>query len=151
MLDRAERGGSGDPARADWAVGAGDAVPAAGAAGEDGDDARRGERGPAHPGHRVRLARAGVRRLRLPLRPPRRPLRGGARRAAPAPARRAGDARGALVRGGGCADPASRAARRWPADPHRRQAATHAAPRRRARRPVERRLVRAPGDRRRAR
>ena len=34
--------------------------------------------------------------------------------------------------------------RRWPADPHRRQAAAHARAGGRARRPVERRLVRAP-------
>ena len=53
-------------------------LPQPGAAGQDGRHRRGDQRRPAHPGHRRRLERAGVPRLRLPLRPPRRPLRGGA-------------------------------------------------------------------------
>ena len=53
-------------------------LPQPGAAGQDGRHRRGDQRWPAHPRPRRRLERGGVPRLRLPLRPPRQPLRGGA-------------------------------------------------------------------------
>ena len=96
---------------------------------------------PADPGRRLRLARAGVRRLRLSLRPSGRPLRGGAAGAGAAAAHRQGHLRGPMASRRRGADPA-RAASERAAHPDRRQAATHDAAGRAPRRPVERRLVR---------
>ena len=78
---------------------AGHGLPAAGAHRQDGGDARRGRERPADPGPRHGLARARVPGLRLPLRPPRGPVRGGAPDHRPAAARRAGDLPGPLARG----------------------------------------------------
>ena len=88
-------------ARRDRAARAGAPLPQPGADGEDGGPARRGQRRAPHPRPRLRLASARVRRLRLPVRPPRRPLRGGARDPRAAPARRARELRGPIPPRGG--------------------------------------------------
>ena len=70
---------------------------AAGAAREDGRDGRRRRRRAADPRARLRLARARVPGVRLPVRSPRRPVRGGARDHRPAPPRGLGHVRRSLV------------------------------------------------------
>ena len=115
------------------------AVPQPGAAGEDGRDARRGVRRAGHPGPRRGLERARVRRLRVPVGAPVRPVRGRAADRRPRCSARAAptttgleSARGALVRPRGPRPerPAGHGRRVRPAD---------APARGRARRRVERR------------
>ena len=119
---------------------------------QDGRDDRRRRRRAPDPRPRLRLARARVRCVRLPVRPPRRQVRGGARGHRPPPPRRLGDLRGTLVHARRRDRPA--AAGPSDADPRRRPStpddANHGSPRRRvadgvvrpARREVRRRSTR---------
>ena len=108
---------------------------------EDGRDRRRGERGPADPGPGLRLAPARVRRFRLPVRPPGRPVRGGPADPRPPPARGARRLRRALPRSAGVRAPPAGAPARRPADLDRRVPAADDAPGRPLGRRVRHRLA----------
>ncbi|CAA9554940.1 MAG: POSSIBLE OXIDOREDUCTASE, partial [uncultured Thermomicrobiales bacterium] len=128
--------GGGDRAGGTGNAGALHRVPQPRPAGQDGRRPRRGERRTPDPGHRCRLARAGVRRLRLPLRPPRQPLRGGDRDHPPLAADRRRGPAGNLLPGKGGREPAARSAPGRAADPGRDRRRADAA----ADRPLCRRL-----------
>ena len=85
-------------------------LPHPGAARQAGRDGRRDQRRPARPRPRRRLERDRVPRLRLPVRPPDRPLRGGVHDHPDAPARGRDRLRRALVPGPRLRAPAARPA-----------------------------------------
>ena len=140
-LDAPRRARRGDPACRDRGVRHRRGLPQPRAPRQDGRDRRRGERGPADPGPGLRLASARVRGVRVPVRPPGRPVRGGSRDPRPPPARGARRLRRALPHGAGVRAPPARAAARRAADLDRRVPAADDAPRRPLGRRVRHRLA----------
>ena len=147
-------------------------LPQPGAPRQAGRDDRRDQRRPAHPRARCRLERDGVPRVRLPVRPPRRPLRGGVHDHPHAPPGRRHRLRRALLPGARLRAAAARptaerpaaddrleraadAAHRGPARPglehlvrrHRQRPGWRRAAARRRRRGLSRRRARPGGDR----
>ena len=94
------------------------------------DDDRRDQRRPVHPRPRRRLERDRVPGVRLPVRPPRRPLRGGVHDHPDAAAGGRDRLRRALLPGPRLRAAAARAATGRPAAPHRLERAADAADRR---------------------
>ena len=105
-------------------------LPQPGAARQAGRDDRRDQRRPVHPRPRRRLERDRVPRLRLPVRPPRRPLRGGVHDHPDAPARRRDRLRRALLPGARLRAAAARRPARRAAAADRLERAADAADRR---------------------
>ncbi|CAA9582170.1 MAG: hypothetical protein AVDCRST_MAG88-3476, partial [uncultured Thermomicrobiales bacterium] len=103
-------------------------LPQPGAAGEDGRHPRRDQRRAADPGAGGGVARAGVHRLRLPVRPPRQPLRGGLHHHPHAPAGGADRRRGPLLPGARVRAAATRPAPARAAPPGRHARRADAAP-----------------------
>ena len=96
-LDRADSGGRRHQPRRGRSARAGGPVPEPCPHREDGRRARRGQWRSVGPRPRLRVARAGVPRLRLPVRPPGRPVRGGAPDHPSVAPRGPGPLRGALA------------------------------------------------------
>ncbi|CAA9577147.1 MAG: hypothetical protein AVDCRST_MAG59-4258, partial [uncultured Thermomicrobiales bacterium] len=112
---------------------------------QDGRGDRRDLRRPLRARPRRRLARARIRDVRLPLRPPGRPLRGGDRDHRADAARGEGRPRRPLLFRNGGGQPAARPAPQWVADPGRHDRAADAAPDRAPRRCLEHRLAQGSG------
>ena len=140
-LDRPVGGGGAHQPGGDRSARARGPVPQPGAHRQDGRRARRGQRRTAGARARLRLARAGVRGIRLPVRPSRRSLRGSARDHPPAASRGTCPLRRTLAPGERRAA-AARSAPGQHADPDRGQGSADAAARRPSRRPLERGVVR---------